>query len=256
MAAALNGLALHGGIIPYGATFFTFSDYMRPSVRLAALSRAKVIYVWTHDSIALGEDGPTHQPVEHLASLRAMPNLLLLRPADANETIESWRIALRHHDGPVGLVLTRQKLPVLAGTDRAGVGKGAYVLADGGGRPDVILIATGSEVSLAVAAHERLGKDGVRSRVVSMPSWELFEAQPQTYRDQVLPPEVTARVSVEAGASFGWERWVGPAGMIIGLDRFGASAPGPVVMKELGFTAEHVVETARAVLARAGRRPG
>jgi transketolase len=258
MTAILTGMAVHGGVIPYGATFFTFSDYMRPSVRLAALSKAKVIYVWTHDSIALGEDGPTHQPVEQLASLRAMPNLLLLRPADANETVEAWRMALRHREGPVGLVLTRQKVPVLAGTAHlapAGVPWGAYVLAEAeGGRPEVILIATGSEVLLALAAHERLTREGIRSRVVSMPSWELFEAQPQSYRDEVLPPQVEARVSVEAGASLGWERWVGTAGAIVGLDRFGASAPGSVVMRELGFTPERVVETAKAVLERLKRR--
>jgi len=258
MTAVLTGLALHGGVLPFGATFFTFSDYMRPSVRLAALSKAKVIYVWTHDSIALGEDGPTHQPVEHLASLRAMPNLLLLRPADANETVEAWRIALQHRGGPVGLVLTRQKLPVLDRTRLApasGVARGAYVIADAaGGPPAVILIATGSEVSIALAARETLAGDGIRCRVVSMPSWELFEAQPRGYRDEVLPPGVQARVSVEAGASLGWERWVGTAGAIVGLDRFGASAPGSVVMRELGFTPERVVAAARDVLARAKTR--
>jgi transketolase len=214
-----------------------------------------VIYVWTHDSIALGEDGPTHQPVEQIASLRAMPNMIVLRPADANETVEAWRIAVRHTGGPVGLVLTRQKLPVL---DRATLGpaadtvRGAYVLADAqsGTIPELILIATGSEVSLALEAHRRLSDEGTRSRVVSIPSWELFEAQPKEYRDSVLPPGVTARVSVEAASPFGWERWVGPAGAIIGVDHFGASAPGPVVMEHYGFTVEHVVEVARRVLAR------
>jgi transketolase len=254
MTAVLTGLALHGGVLPFGATFLIFSDYMRPGIRLAALSGARVIYVWTHDSIALGEDGPTHQPVEQLASLRAMPNLMLLRPADATETVEAWRIALQHTGGPVGLVLTRQKLQVLdRGTlaPAAGVARGAYVLTEAGDRvPEVILIATGSEVSLALAAHQRLVADGIRSRVVSMPSWDLFEAQPQSYRDEVLPPQVRARVSIEAAAPFGWERYVGLDGAIIGVDRFGASAPGPVVMREFGFTAEHVVETARAVLAR------
>ncbi|HKP29886.1 MAG TPA: transketolase C-terminal domain-containing protein, partial [Gemmatimonadales bacterium] len=254
MTAILTGLAHHGGVIPFGATFLTFSDYMRPSIRLAALSGARVIYVWTHDSIALGEDGPTHQPVEHLASLRAMPNMLILRPADATETVEAWRIALQHTAGPVGLVLTRQKLPVL---DRAtlapasGVARGAYVLTEAGpSLPDVVLIATGSEVSLALEAHRRLVADGIRSRVVSMPSWELFEAQPQSYRDAVLPPTVHARVSIEAAALFGWERYVGPAGAIIGVDRFGASAPGSVVMREFGLTADHVFESAKAVLLR------
>lgn len=253
MTAILTGMAHHGGVIPFGATFLTFSDYMRPSIRLAALSAAHVIYVWTHDSIALGEDGPTHQPVEQIASLRAMPNMLLIRPADANETVEAWRIAIQHKAGPVGLVLTRQKLPVL---DRAtlapaaGTACGAYVLTDTteGILPELILIATGSEVSLALAAHQQLSSGGVHSRVVSMPSWELFEAQPIEYRDTVLPPTVRARVSVEAASSFGWERYVGPTGAIIGVNSFGASAPGPVVMAHYGFTVEHVVATARAVL--------
>ncbi len=254
MAAALTGMALHGGVRPFGATFFSFSDYMRPSIRLAALSRAHVIYVWTHDSIALGEDGPTHQPVEQLAGLRAMPNMLVLRPGDATETVEAWRIALRHKDGPVGLVLTRQKLPVL---DRAvlapasGLAQGAYVLAEAGALPpEVILIATGSEVSLALASHARLAADGIRSRVVSMPCWELFDAQPQAYRDAVLPPSVRARVSIEAAAPFGWERYVGSGGAIIAVDGFGASAPGPILMRAFGFTTEHVVATAQAVLRR------
>ena len=211
-----------------------------------------MIYVWTHDSIALGEDGPTHQPVEQLAGLRAMPNMMVVRPSDATETVEAWRVALQHTDGPVGLVLTRQKLPVL---DRAklasasGLAQGAYILAETGALPpEVILIATGSEVSLALDAHERLAGDGIRSRVVSMPCWELFDAQPQSYRDAVLPPTVRARVSIEAAAPFGWERYVGPEGAIIGVNGFGASAPGPVVMREFGFTPEHVVETAKALL--------
>ena len=254
MAAALTGMAHHGGVVPFGATFFTFSDYMRPSIRLAALSGAHVIYVWTHDSIAVGEDGPTHEPVEQLASLRAMPNMLVLRPADANETVEAWRIAMQHKAGPVGLVLSRQKLPVLDRTklaSAAGTARGAYVLIDAGeGPPELILIATGSEVSLALAAHRQLAAEGVRSRVVSMPSWDLFEAQPAEYRRAVLPPAVRARVSVEAASPFGWERYVGPGGAIIGVDRFGASAPGPEVMARYGFTVEHVVATAKAVLAR------
>jgi transketolase len=257
MAAILTGAALHGGILPFGATFLTFFDYMKPSVRLAALSGAHAIYVWTHDSIGLGEDGPTHQPIEHLASLRAIPNLTVLRPADASETTEAWRIALQHTVGPVALVLTRQKLPVLDRSTLAaasGVARGAYVLTEAGGSPpDVILIATGSEVPLALEAHGRLVKEGIRSRVVSMPSWELFEAQPQSYRDQVLPPAVRARVGIEAASPFGWERYVGGEGAIIGVNRFGASAPGPVVMRELGFTPEHVVETAKDVLEK-GRR--
>ena len=259
MAAILTGMAHHGGVIPFGATFLTFSDYMRPSIRLAALSGAHVIYVWTHDSIAIGEDGPTHQPVEQIASLRAMPNMLVLRPADANETVEAWRIAMQHRGGPVGLVLTRQKLPVL---DRAtlgaasGASRGAYVLIDAapGEAPELILIATGSEVSLALAAHRQIAGEGVRSRVVSMPSWELFAAQSSEYRDAVLPPAVHARVSVEAASPFGWERYVGPTGAIIGVDRFGASARGATVMEHYGFTVEHVVATARAVLAGADGR--
>ncbi|MGH7621324.1 MAG: transketolase family protein, partial [Gemmatimonadaceae bacterium] len=254
MTAILTGMAHHGGVIPYGATFLTFSDYMRPSIRLAALSDARVIYVWTHDSVALGEDGPTHQPVEQIASLRAIPNMMVIRPADATETIEAWRLAMQHISGPVGLVLTRQKLPVL---DRSALApasetsRGAYVLADASpdGAPELILIATGSEVSLALEAHRQLSADGVRSRVVSMPCWELFEEQTSAYRESVLPAEVTARVSVEAGSPFGWERWVGPAGAIIGIDHFGASAPGPEVMKHFGFTVEHVVATAKGVLA-------
>ncbi|MDQ6718697.1 MAG: transketolase, partial [Gemmatimonadota bacterium] len=254
MTAVLTGMAHHGGVIPFGATFLTFSDYMRPSIRLAALSNAHVIYVWTHDSIAIGEDGPTHQPVEQIASLRAMPNMLLFRPADANETVEAWRIAMKHTGGPVGLVLTRQKLPILdRGTlaPAAGTARGAYVLidADRGAQPELILIATGSEVSLALAAHEALTGGGVHCRVVSMPSWKLFAAQSLEYRDSVLPPAVQARVSVEAASPFGWERYVGPRGAIIGVDHFGASAPGPVVMAHYGFTVEHVVATARAVLA-------
>ncbi|HTW89860.1 MAG TPA: transketolase [Candidatus Binataceae bacterium] len=258
MAGIATGMALHGGILPYAATFFTFSDYMRPSIRLAALSKAHVIYVWTHDSIGLGEDGPTHQPVEQLASLRALPDFMLLRPADANETVEAWKIAVAHADGPVGLVLTRQKLPTL---DRstlapaAGTAKGAYVLADcAAGPPKLILIATGSEVSIALEAHNQLTREGVASRLVSMPCWDLFQAQPQSYKDTVLPPGVKARVSIEAGSTLGWERYVGLDGAIIGLNRFGASAPGEIVMRELGFTPEHIVKVAKSILA--GNRPG
>ena len=258
MAAIGTGLALHGGVRPFTATFFAFSDYMRPSIRLAALSKAHVIYVWTHDSIGLGEDGPTHQPVEHLASLRAIPNLTLLRPADANETVEAWKIAIAHTAGPVGLVLTRQKLPTLDRTTLApasGVAKGAYVLADSAtGSPQLILIATGSEVSIALEAHNQLTRDGIASRLVSMPCWDLFQAQPQSYKDAVLPPGVKARVSVEAGSPLGWERYVGLDGAIIGLNRFGASAPGEIVMRELGFTPDHIVEVAKSILA--GNRPG
>jgi transketolase len=254
MAAVMTGMALHDGLLPFGATFLSFSDYMRPSVRIAALSGAHVIYIWTHDSIALGEDGPTHQPVEQLAGLRAIPNMMILRPSDATETVEAWRVALQHTEGPVGLVLTRQKLPVL---DRAvlasalGLAQGGYILAEGkGSTPEVILIATGSEVSLALEAHARLEGEGIRSRVVSMPCWELFDRQPQAYRDAVLPPSVRARVSIEAAAPFGWERYVGLEGAMIAVTDFGGSAPGPVVMRECGFTPEHVVEIAKRILKR------
>jgi transketolase len=252
MAAVMTGMAMHEGLLPYGATFLSFSDYMRPSIRLAALSKAHVIYIWTHDSVALGEDGPTHQPVEQLAGLRAMPNMMVIRPSDATETVEAWRVALRHTDGPVGLVLTRQKLPVL---DRgklsaaSGLARGAYILVEECEfPPEVILIATGSEVSLALEAHARLAGDGIRSRVVSMPCWELFDSQPASYRDTVLPPNVRARVSIEAASPFGWERYVGLDGATIGVADFGASAPGPIVMRAFGFTPEHVVETAKRMV--------
>jgi transketolase len=254
MGAVMTGMACHGGVLPFEATFLSFSDYMRPSIRLAALSRVHVIYIWTHDSIALGEDGPTHQPIEQIASLRAMPNMMVLRPSDATETVAAWRMAVTHTGGPVGLVLTRQKLPKI---DRniyasaSGLAKGAYVLAGGENpHPDVILIATGSEISIALQAHGVLTTDGIQSRVVSMPSWELFERQPQAYRDAVLPPTVHARVSIEAASPFGWERYVGLEGAIIGTTHFGASAPGPVVMREFGFTPEHIIETAKALLKR------
>ncbi|HEY7575044.1 MAG TPA: transketolase [Thermoanaerobaculia bacterium] len=250
MASIANGMAYHRGIRPLVATFFCFSDYMRPAVRLAALNELPVLFVWTHDSIGLGEDGPTHQAVEHLMSLRAIPHLTILRPGDANETAAAWRAAMEHRDGPVGLVLTRQKLPVL---DRSGargdLSRGAYVLADAsGGKPKVILIGTGSELQLAVAARKELESGGIPTRVVSMPCFEFFDAQPAEYRKSVLPPDVTARLSIEAGVTLGWQKYVGDRGRMIGLDRFGASAPGEVVMKELGFTVEHVVAEARELL--------
>ena len=250
MAAIANGMAYHGGVRPFVATFFCFSDYMRPSIRLAALSELPVIFVWTHDSIGLGEDGPTHQAVEHLMALRAVPHLAIVRPGDANETSEAWRAAIEHRDGPVGLVLSRQNLPVL---DRSGargdVSRGAYVLADAsGGSPRLILIASGSELQLAVGAREKLQAEGIPTRVVSMPCWEFFEKQPREYRDAVLPREVTARLSIEAGVTLGWKRWVGDRGGSIGLDRFGASAPGDVAMRELGFTVEHVVRYSKDLL--------
>ena len=254
MAAIVNGMAAHGGFIPYGSTFLIFSDYMRPAIRLAALQKLHALHVFTHDSIALGEDGPTHQPVEQLASLRAIPGLTVIRPADANETAVAWKVALTTKDRPVLLVLTRQDVPTL---DRGkhpgaeGLARGAYVI--GGAEhdePDLILIASGSEVSLIVAAAETLGQQGVKVRCVSMPSWDLFEAQPASYREAVLPPPVTRRLAVEAGATFGWERWVGQAGDVIGIDHFGALAPAKVLMKEFGFSADNVVARARRLLAR------
>ena len=254
MGAIANGVAYHGGLRPFVATFFVFSDYMRPSVRLAALGELPVIYVWTHDSVALGEDGPTHQPIEHLMSLRAMPNLAVVRPGDANETAEAWRWAMTHREGPVAIVLSRQKLPTL---DRqklapaAGLARGAYVLADAaGGAPQAIIIATGAEVHPALAARELLLKEGVRVRVVSMPCWETFAAQESQYREAVLPASITARVSVEAGATFGWCRWIGDRGIAIGIDRFGASAPGEVNLEKFGFTGEHIAEVVRQVVRR------
>jgi transketolase len=254
MGAILNGLALHGGLFPYGGTFLVFSDYMRPAVRLAALMQAPSIFVWTHDSVGVGEDGPTHQPVEHAAALRAIPGLTVIRPADANETASAWGFALTHRAGPVALLLSRQNLPVLPGTLAEGAAnplvRGAYVIAgDLAAKPDVILIATGSEVSVAIAARELLAQQGVEARVVSMPSWELFEAQDAAYRESVLPASVSARVSVEAGVTFGWERYVGSQGAMVGIDRFGESGKGPAVMAHLGITAENVARTAMALLA-------
>ena len=252
MGTILNGLAYHGGVVPYGGTFLVFSDYMRPPVRLAAMAHLPVIYVWTHDSLWIGEDGPSHQPVEHLASLRAIPNLVLIRPCDANETVAAWQVALRRRDGPTGLVLTRQSLPVL---DRRGVAgaeglaRGAYVLRDApGGVPDLILIASGSEVVLALEAQQALDGRGVKARVVSMPSWELFAAQPPSYREAVLPDAVWARLAIEAGVPLGWERYVGPRGGVMGVERFGASAPYQVLMERFDFTSEAVVEHALRLL--------
>jgi transketolase len=252
MGAALNGMALHGGVKVYGGTFFVFSDYLRPAIRLSALMKQPVVYVFTHDSIAVGEDGPTHEPIEQLASLRAMPGLTVLRPADAIETNEAWRYAVSRTDEPVALVLTRQNLPVLAETaEKAaeGVPKGAYVLADAAnGNPQLILLATGSEVSLCMQAREVLASRGIAARVVSMPSWELFERQPKEYRDSVIPPAVKARLAVEMASPLGWERYTGDGGSIIGIDRFGASAPGERIMKEYGFTVENVVAEAEKLL--------
>ena len=251
MGAVLNGLALHGGFIPYGGTFLVFSDYMRPAIRLAAMMGTHVIYVFTHDSIGIGEDGPTHQPIEHLASLRAIPDLTVIRPSDANETVEAWKVAMEH-DGPVALILTRQHINILDRTHLAPateLRKGAYVLADTDGDPDLILIATGSEVQVALEAREVLAAEGIQARVVAMPSWELFELQPQEYKDDVLPPNLTARLAVEAGVRMGWERYVGLAGDVVCVERFGASAPYKVLWEKFGFTASAVAERARQLLA-------
>ncbi len=244
MGAIVNGMAVHGGLLPYCGTFLVFLDYMRPAVRLSALSHYPSIWVYTHDSIGVGEDGPTHQPVEQVSSLRIIPNLVTIRPADANETAQAWKYAIQH-DGPVALALTRQKLPVIdrevyASADE--LSKGAYVLADmGDDDPELILMASGSEVNLILNAAGNLAAEGINVRVVSFPSWELFEKQDQSYRDLVLPPAVKARLAVEAGTSFGWERWVGDQGDIIGIDKFGASAPGNVVMQKYGFTVSNVI---------------
>ncbi|PWH19804.1 MAG: transketolase [Ardenticatenia bacterium] len=254
MGAILNGMALHGGVIPYGGTFLVFSDYMRPAIRLAAMMELPVIYVFTHDSIGLGEDGPTHQPVEHLPSLRAIPNLVVIRPADANETSEAWRVALERREGPTALLLTRQKIPIFDRTMLApasGLRRGAYVLADSAGQPDIILIASGSEVALALGARESLAQHGVQARVVSMPSWELFETQPPEYRAQVLPQQVTKRLAVEAAIPLGWERYVGNNGAVIGMERFGASAPYQVLLEKFGFTVENVTQRALQLLGKA-----
>jgi transketolase len=253
MGSAANGMAAHGGVIPYTATFLVFSDYMKPAIRLGGLSHLHAIYVFTHDSIAVGEDGPTHEPVEHLAGLRAIPNLSVYRPGDANETAEAWAAALRRTDGPTLFAFSRQNLPIL---DRSGargsVAQGAYVLSDAeGGDPEVILIGTGSEVALCADAAKRLADDyNVRVRVVSMPSWDRFQAQDRAYRDDVLPPTIRTRVTVEAAATFGWERWAGTDGATIGIDRFGASAPGDTNLKKFGFTVENVAATALRLLGR------
>jgi transketolase len=245
MAAILNGIALHGGGIPFGGTFFNFSDYMRPAVRLAALSDAHVVFCWTHDSVGLGEDGPTHQPIEQLAEMRATPNLRVIRPADANETAQAWRVAV-DRGGPTGLVLTRQDLPVLEGTANGGVARGAYTLADPVDEPKVVLIGTGSEVFVCLDAAKQLESDGIPTRVVSMPSWELFAEQDEAYRDSVLPGGVPT-LAVEAAASLGWDRWADES---VSIDRFGASAPGKIVLEKLGYTGENVAVQARALVAR------
>jgi transketolase len=252
-------MSYHGGFIPYGSTFLVFSDYMRPAVRLSALARLGSVWVYTHDSIGVGEDGPTHQPVEHYAALRAIPDLVFIRPGDASETAWAWKIAIRDRHRPTALALTRQNLPTLDRTVYAsaeGVTRGAYVLnaRDAAAKPDIILIATGSEVQLIVAAEPILKAKGITARLVSMPSWELFEEQSLDYRESVLPKSVTARLAVEMGVSLGWERWTGTDGATFTLNRYGASAPGEVVIKELGFTTERVVGAAEALLSKMGRR--
>ncbi|MBN1849945.1 MAG: transketolase [Deltaproteobacteria bacterium] len=253
MAGILSGMALHKGVIPYGGTFLVFADYMRPAIRLAGLMKLPVIYVFTHDSIAVGEDGPTHQPIEHLACLRAIPDLVVIRPADATETVVAWRKAISIMEKPVALILSRQKLPIL---DRSqyppaeGLASGAYILVEPQTKPDIILIATGSEVHITLQAAKILHDQGISARVVNMPSWELFEETPQEYKSQVLPEEVTARIAVEAGISMGWERYIGDRGFMMGINHFGASAPGSRVLKEFGFMSERIVQEATALLKR------
>lgn len=250
MCAALNGMAAHGGVRPYGATFLVFSDYCKPSIRLASLMRLPVIYVFTHDSIGVGEDGPTHQPIEHLAMLRGVPGLVTVRPADAAETVEAWRLAIARREGPTALILTRQKLPALSRTaDPVGsVSRGGYILYEPADAPQAVVIGTGSEVSVAVSAAEALERDGIPTRVVSLPSWEVFAAQDAAWRERVLPSELSARVSIEAGATFGWQRWTRDAGIAIGIDHYGHSAPGERLFKEFGFTAERVIAAVRSLV--------
>jgi transketolase len=254
MGGIVNGISLHDGMLkPYGSTFLIFSDYMRAAVRISALSKLQSVWAWTHDSVAVGEDGPTHQPIEHFAALRAIPNFWFVRPADATETAGAWKVALEREDGPVGLALSRQKLPVLEGTQRDGVARGAYVVWEAeepNGLPDLILIASGSEVALAVDAAKQLAEQDVQARVVSMPCWELFEAQPSDYRDDVLPPDVKSRLSVEAGVALGWKQWVGDEGDSISIEHFGASAPGGTVLEKFGYTVDNVVTRALALRAR------
>jgi len=251
MGGIMSGIALHKGLRPYGGTFFVFADYMRPAIRLASLMKLPVIYIFTHDSVAVGEDGPTHQPVEHLAGLRAIPGLTVIRPADATETIEAWRLSAQTTDSPVALILSRQKLPVIDRTIYSSADKlvnGAYILSDSNGKPDIILIATGSEVDITLKAGKILEEKGISVRVVSMPSWELFENTSQEYKDKVLLPDVNVRIAVEAGISMGWERYTGSNGVVIGINEFGASAPGNIVMEKFGFTSENIVQKAMELL--------
>jgi transketolase len=251
MGSILNGLALTKGIIPYGATFLLFYDYMRPPVRLAAIMKIRPIFVYTHDSIGLGEDGTTHQPVEQLIGLRSVPNLIVIRPADANETVQAWRVALEHSGGPVALIFTRQEVPEIDQekyTRASGLEQGAYILSDSDQEPSLILMGSGSEVSLLLKAQEQLKKESVSARVVSFPSWELFDKQPADYRNKVLPKNIRHRLAVEAGSSIGWSKYVTDDGDVIGVDRFGESAPGNQVMAEFGFTVENIVARAKALL--------
>jgi transketolase len=251
MGGILNGMALYGGVIPYGGTFMVFSDYMRPSIRLASLSGVRPIYVFTHDSIGLGEDGPTHQPIEHLASLRAIPKVIVIRPADANETVEAWKVAITHKESPVALALTRQKVPVIDRTKMSSAENllnGAYVLVQSEKNPEVILMASGSEVSLAVEAFNALQSEGINVRVVSFPCWELFESQSDEYKESVLPKSIRARISIEAGVKQGWEKYLGDYGEAISIEKFGASAPYEIIFKEYGFTKEAVVQKAKSVI--------
>ena len=253
MASILNGMAIYGGVVPYGGTFLIFSDYLRPAMRLAAISKVRPIFIFTHDSIGLGEDGPTHQPIEHLASLRAIPHLIVIRPADANETAFAWKTAIEHKGGPVAIVLTRQGLPVLDPGEYSHAGdlsRGAYIIKDCPGTPEIILMASGSEVHLILEAGIELETDGFRARVVSFPSWELFDAQPEEYKEKIIPPQVKARISVEAGVSQGWERFVGPRGLCISIERYGASAPGETIFREYGLTKEKIVIAAKTILNR------
>ncbi len=253
MGAILNGMAIYGGIIPFGATFLIFSDYMRPAIRLAALMKLKVIFVFTHDSIGLGEDGPTHQPIEQIASLRSIPNLVVIRPADANETVEAWKYAINHKGGPVALILTRQKLAILDQnkySSAKGLQLGAYVVKDSDKTPDLLLIATGSEVSLSINAAEQLEADGMNVRVISFPSWEIFEQQSDEYKRQILPAEIKARVSIEMGVSMGWQKYIGDSGEAMSIETFGASAPDSVLYEKYGFTLENIAATAKRVIDR------
>jgi len=252
MGAIVNGMAVYGGVIPYGATFLVFSDYMRAALRVSALSHYPCIWIFTHDSIGVGEDGPTHQPVEHLASLRTIPNLVTIRPSDANETAEAWKVAISRRDAPTALILTRQNLPIIDRSIYTSAGelkRGAYILGDiGEGEPEIILMASGSEVRLIIEAGMKLAARGVNTRLVSFPSWELFKQQDAQYRDYILPSKIKARIAIEAGVSQGWERWVGDEGCVISIERFGASAPAEVLFKEFGITVEHILEIASQMI--------